>query len=119
MKKLPFNFFAVLEISKITYVDDVADVTALRLYLECGNDHYALYFYQIKRQMDGQRGMTEDILDTISVRTKAAIIYSILGLGYIFKHKGYEELKDMPDIINDMEKYLRNFQPENFKHKNR
>eukprot|EP00972_Heterocapsa_arctica_P104756 15437777-Heterocapsa_arctica.AAC.1 len=86
---------------------------------ECGNDHYASYFYQIKRQMDDNRGMKEVILDIISVRTKAAIIESILGLGYIYKNNGYEELKDMPDIINEMETDLRDFKPENFKHKNR
>eukprot|EP00972_Heterocapsa_arctica_P052602 7739444-Heterocapsa_arctica.AAC.1 len=73
------------------------------------HDHYARYFDQIKRQMDDKRGMAEGIMDNISVRTKAAIIESILGFGYMFKHKGYEELDDMPDIINEMEKDLRDF----------
>eukprot|EP00972_Heterocapsa_arctica_P102789 15150742-Heterocapsa_arctica.AAC.1 len=68
--------------------------------------------------MDDNRGMTEAFW-TSSVRAKAAIIESILELGYIFKHKGYEESKDMPDIISEMEKDLRDFKSENFKHKNR
>eukprot|EP00972_Heterocapsa_arctica_P059376 8755810-Heterocapsa_arctica.AAC.1 len=65
--------------------------------------------------MDYTRCM-EEFIQEISYRTKAAIIKSILGLGYISTNKGYEELRDMPDIINEMEKGLKSFQPANFKH---
>eukprot|EP00972_Heterocapsa_arctica_P092755 13679221-Heterocapsa_arctica.AAC.1 len=67
--------------------------------------------------MDDKRGTKEELLDQLSVRTKAAIIQSILGLGYIFKELGDKELKDMPDIINDMETDLRNYSTDNYKHK--
>eukprot|EP00972_Heterocapsa_arctica_P009839 1448618-Heterocapsa_arctica.AAC.1 len=49
--------------------------------------------------------------------TKAAVIESILGLGYIVAKKGYKSLKDMPDIINAVEKDLISFHHKNFKHK--
>eukprot|EP00972_Heterocapsa_arctica_P114135 16440912-Heterocapsa_arctica.AAC.1 len=117
MKKMPFNFFAVLEVSQTTYVDDVAHGTALRLFLECGNDRYAMYFDQIRGHLDEKRGAKEMLLDSITDITNTAIVESILGLGYVFKHKGFMELKDMPDIINGMESELRNFNTENFKHK--
>eukprot|EP00972_Heterocapsa_arctica_P032058 4723745-Heterocapsa_arctica.AAC.1 len=85
MKKKPFNYFAVLEVSQYRYVDDVVHGTALRLYLECGNELYARYFDQIRKQMDDERGTKEELLDQLSVRTKTAVIESILGLGCIFK----------------------------------
>eukprot|EP00972_Heterocapsa_arctica_P009265 1365789-Heterocapsa_arctica.AAC.1 len=85
MKKKPFNYFAVLEVSQLRYVDDVVHGTVLRLYLECGNQLYAWYFDQIRKRMDDKRGTKEELLDQLSIRTKAAIIESILGLGYIFK----------------------------------
>eukprot|EP00972_Heterocapsa_arctica_P101714 14986246-Heterocapsa_arctica.AAC.1 len=87
MKKLAFNFFAVLEVSQITYAEDVAHGTALRFDLECGNNHYARHFDQIRKQMDDKRGTKEELLDRLTIRTKAAIIESILGLGYIFKQQ--------------------------------
>eukprot|EP00972_Heterocapsa_arctica_P114724 16443969-Heterocapsa_arctica.AAC.1 len=117
MKKMPFNFFATVEVSQITHVDDVAQGVALRLCMECGNDHYSRFFDQIKGQMDKKRGTKEKLLGTITIRTKAAIIENILGLGHIFKQKGYEELKDMPSIINEMEAELRDSNSENFHHK--
>eukprot|EP00972_Heterocapsa_arctica_P105162 15495983-Heterocapsa_arctica.AAC.1 len=67
--------------------------------------------------MDDKRGTKEELLDQLSIRTKAAIIESILGLGHIFKQQGYKELKDMPDIIHEMETDLRNYNTENYKHK--
>eukprot|EP00972_Heterocapsa_arctica_P108248 15940777-Heterocapsa_arctica.AAC.1 len=55
----------------------------------------------------------------ISMDTKAAIIESILGQGYLFTKTGYKELKDMPDIINEMEKDLRSYRHKNFKREKR
>eukprot|EP00972_Heterocapsa_arctica_P037436 5510224-Heterocapsa_arctica.AAC.1 len=68
--------------------------------------------------MDCARG-TEEFKLGITDRTKAAIIESILGLGYIFTNRRYEELIDMPDIINLMETGLREFKTENSRHKER
>eukprot|EP00972_Heterocapsa_arctica_P043168 6364624-Heterocapsa_arctica.AAC.1 len=110
-QKKPFNFFAFVEVNKHTYVDDTVEVTTLKFDLECGNHHYASY-------MDYTRCMEEFTLE-ITYRAKAAIIESILGLGYIFTNKGFEDLRDMPDIVNDMENGLISFQPANFKHKMR
>eukprot|EP00972_Heterocapsa_arctica_P003326 495585-Heterocapsa_arctica.AAC.1 len=45
---MPFNFFATVEVNQITYVDDVAHVVALRRFQECGNEHYARLFDQIR-----------------------------------------------------------------------
>eukprot|EP00972_Heterocapsa_arctica_P028220 4151402-Heterocapsa_arctica.AAC.1 len=58
--------------------------------------------------MDLSKCMEEFV--EITARTKAAIIESILGLGCIFAKEGFEELKDMPDIINEVEKGLRSYQ---------
>eukprot|EP00972_Heterocapsa_arctica_P044575 6578235-Heterocapsa_arctica.AAC.1 len=66
MKKMPFNFFAVLEVGQLTHLDDVAHGTALRLYLECGNDRYARYFDQIRRHLDDKRGTKEELLDRLT-----------------------------------------------------
>eukprot|EP00972_Heterocapsa_arctica_P096400 14221601-Heterocapsa_arctica.AAC.1 len=84
---MPFNFFATVEVSQITYVDDVAHAVALRLFLECGDEQNARLFDHLKGQMDKKKGTREKRLGTIKTRTKAAIIESILGLGYIFKQK--------------------------------
>eukprot|EP00972_Heterocapsa_arctica_P026390 3885735-Heterocapsa_arctica.AAC.1 len=54
----------------------------------------------------------------ISVNTKAAIIESIMGLGIIYAEK-YEELEDIPDIINEIEKGLRSFNNRDYQHKKR
>eukprot|EP00972_Heterocapsa_arctica_P099392 14666865-Heterocapsa_arctica.AAC.1 len=84
---MPFIFFATVEVKQIKYVDDVADVVALRLYLECGNEQSARLFGHIKEQMDKKTGTREKLLGTIKTRTKAAIIESILGLGCISSRK--------------------------------
>eukprot|EP00972_Heterocapsa_arctica_P061154 9017545-Heterocapsa_arctica.AAC.1 len=92
------------------YVDDTVNVVTLNFYVECGDQHYANYMDQTK--------CMEEFVD-ITVRTKPAIIESILGLGYIYAKEGYEELKDMPDIINEAEKGLRSYQHKDYKHTNR
>eukprot|EP00972_Heterocapsa_arctica_P115939 16450488-Heterocapsa_arctica.AAC.2 len=72
----------------------------------------------INSGMDYARG-TEEFKLGISDRTEAAIIESILGLGYISTNRGEEELIDMPDIINLMETGLREFNAAIFRHKER
>eukprot|EP00972_Heterocapsa_arctica_P054816 8081394-Heterocapsa_arctica.AAC.1 len=37
------------------------------------------------------------------------------GLGYIYSKKGWEELQDMPGIVNEIEKGLRNTSPDDIK----
>eukprot|EP00972_Heterocapsa_arctica_P018472 2728616-Heterocapsa_arctica.AAC.1 len=56
--------------------------------------------------------MTE--YSSLSEKTKGGIVECIMGLG-IHLCKGYEELKDIPGIINEIEKGLRNVDFENIK----
>eukprot|EP00972_Heterocapsa_arctica_P113186 16435854-Heterocapsa_arctica.AAC.1 len=87
--------------------------------MECGNEHYAKTFDKIEDFLDKRRDSEEQLLHIINTRTKAAIIHIILGLGHIFRQQGHEYLSDMPDIINLLETELRNFNTEDFIHKNR
>eukprot|EP00972_Heterocapsa_arctica_P013209 1940957-Heterocapsa_arctica.AAC.1 len=57
MKKKAFNFFATMEVMQFVHVDhvvnyvdvnDMAHASAFRLYMECGNEHYAELFNKMK-----------------------------------------------------------------------
>eukprot|EP00972_Heterocapsa_arctica_P103604 15268560-Heterocapsa_arctica.AAC.1 len=43
-------------------------------------------------------------------KDQAAIVESIMGMGTIYATKGHEELEDIPDIINQLEKHIEKFQ---------
>ncbi len=116
-KKKAFNFFAAINIKKVTYLDDCVTIidesgeakpSTFEFYIEFGTVHTAMVFDKLMVKLNEIR-IKEDftIINEISQRTKAGIVLSILGLGHIFKQQGFWELKDLPHIINFLETELR------------
>eukprot|EP00972_Heterocapsa_arctica_P039497 5816581-Heterocapsa_arctica.AAC.1 len=78
--------------------EDMAYASAFELFLEYGNNHLANIFDRLQERLNKHRTRIEALPNEINTRTKANIIYSILGLGQICRQHQHPELLDMPDI---------------------
>jgi hypothetical protein len=115
-KKKAFNFFALVNIKNIVYLDDMArfmdksgePAGTFEFYLEFGTEHTAMVFDKLMIKLNEIR-IREDytIINEINMKTKANIVLSILGLGHIFRQQGFHELRDIPFIVNLLETELR------------
>ncbi len=127
MKKKAINFFATVAVKRYIYVDDITThvdqenmpfASAFELYLECGNDHYAI-FDKLKERFSTDGTLPWSILNRMNCRTKADIMQSILGLGHIFRQQRRPGLQDMPHNVKHPETELRKFNMDDYTHKAR